>query len=219
MAIIKSGDTADGYWQVDTTAKAGKASVRSQEIGTGGYYRATLNSGTIAAPAAGSILYAFQNPSTSPDLAIIMALAPGLRAVVGNATPSCFVLSAYITRSYTVLDTTGAAAAVSFKGQMITQSSQQNALYRIANTGAMSGGTGTDDAQPFSSMVFTHPGTISTLGAQTFSTVHMSGMSMPQYPIVLAPGEGIRVRTDQAWPANNTAVLFMDVAWLETITY
>lgn len=222
MAIIKTGEgTGEGMWEVDATFDSGIASVRGQEAITGGHYRASLNSGTISAPAANAILYAFQNPPTSSNTVILMALSPGLRAVAGNATPSGFVLSAYITRSYTVLDTTGAVAAVSFRGQMITQTraTQQNSLYRIGNTGALSGGTGTDTTQPFSSLIFTHPGIVSTLGAQSFGVSIMSGMSMPQYPIILAPGEGIRVRTDQAWPGGNTAVLYMDIAWMETPSY
>lgn len=221
MAIIKSGNELDGMWEVDPTSKALIGSVRGQEFGNGGYYRSSLTSGTITARAAGDILWAFQNPPTSPNLALVMGVGPGIRAVAGAATSSSFVLSLYFTRSYTVLDTTGALAAVSFKGQMVTQTraSQQNSLYRITSTTAMTGGTGTNDSQPMASLVFTHPGIVSTLSAQSFVPPSMGGLSMPQYPIVLAPGEGLRIRTDQAWTAGNTAVLYVDVSWVETSSY
>lgn len=221
MAIIRTGEGVDGLLEVDPTGAAVLASVRTSEAAGGGYYRATLNSGTLSGLAANGILYAFQNPSTSPVLAIILGISVGFRGIAGVATSSAFVTSTYFTRSYTVLDTTGAAAAVSFKGQMLTQTraTQQNAQYRIGNTGAISGGTGTEDTQPLTSLVFTHPGTVTTLGNYPMIEPKMGGLALPQYPIILAAGEGIRIKTDQAWTAGNTAVLFVDIEWTECTSY
>jgi hypothetical protein len=221
MAIIHSGLADDGMWEVDPTSDAVLCSVRGCEAIGGGYYRASLNSGTITARAAGDILYAFQNPSTSPILSVILGVSIGFRGIAGGATSSSFVSSLYFTRSYSVLDTTGALAAVSFKGQLLTQtrSSQANSIYRITSTTAMTGGTGTDDSHPLASLVFTHPGIVTTLNGYPFFSPTMGGLALPQHPIVLAPGEGVRIRTDQAWTTGNTAVACVDVEWLECVSY
>ena len=222
MAIFRSGDsTGEGMWKVDATFDAALASLRVSEAAGGGYYRASLFSGTITARAANDILYVFQNPSTSPNLSLILGVSIGFRGIAGSATSSSFVASLYATRSYTVLDTTGAVAAVSYQGQMLTQTraSQQNSLYRITSTTAITGGTGTDDAQPLASLVFTHPGIVTTLSNYPFFPPMMGGLSKPWYPLVLAAGEGFRIRTDQAWTAGNTTVCCVDVEWLEVSTY
>lgn len=208
-------------WEVDATSKAALGSARGMEASGGGYYRSSLLSGTITARAAGDILYVFQNPSASPVLSVVVGMSIGFRGIAGSATSSAFVASLYATRSYTVLDTTGAVAAVSYKGQMLTQtrSSQQNSLYRITSTTAITGGTGTDDAQPMASLVFTHPGIVTTLGNYPFFPPMMGGMGMPKYPLVLAAGEGFRIRTDQAWTTGNTAVCQVDVEWIEVTSF
>lgn len=222
MAIFRTGEgTGDGLWEVDPTANAAVGSVRGQEIGSGGFYRVSLNSGTISARSAADILYVFQNPSTSGVLSIILGVSIGFRGIAGSATSSSFVASLYATRSYTVLDTTNASAAVSFKGQMLTQTraTQANSQYRITNTTAITGGTGTDDAQPLASLVFTHPGIVTTLFHYPFFPPVLSEVSHPQYPLILAAGEGFRIRTDQAWTTGNTAVCCVDVEWVEVSAY
>ena len=221
MAIIKTGTDSDGMWEVDPTFDAALGTVRGMEAAGGGYYRAAVTSGVITARAAGDILYVFQNPSTSTNLSIILGVNIGFRASAGSATSSSFVTSLYATRSYSVLDTTGAVAAVSYKGQMLTQtrSTQQNSIFRITNTTAITGGTGTDDAQPLASLVFTHAGIITTLNNYPFISPMMGGLSMPKHPIVLAAGEGFRIRTDQAWTSGNTAVCSVDVEWVEAMAY
>ena len=221
MAIIRSGNGSP-LLEVNTSYLAFNSSYRGPEVGNGGYYRASLVSGTIAAAtAAGSIFFGFQNPSTASNISIVSNISVGFRAVAGSASIS-FISSLYFTRSYTVLDTTGAATAPAFKGQMLTQTSatQLNSLYRISNTGALSGGTGTDDSQPLSSLIFTHPGIISTLGNQSFIQPNMNGLVTPVSPIICAPGEGLRVRFDTTpLGGTNTFVAFVDVEWLETSTF
>ena len=222
MAIITSGPgTADGFLEVDPTSKAVLGSVRTAEASGGGYYRASLASGTITARTAADIIYAFQNPTGSSIIALVQNISIGFRGIAGSATSSSFVTSLYFTRSNSAIDSTGAVAAVSYKGQMITQtrSTQQNCKYLITNTTALTGGTGTDDSQPLASVIFTHPGIVTTLNTYPFFAPMMGGLLMQQFPIVLAAGEGLRIRTDQSWTAGNTAVLTVDVEWTETPAY
>lgn len=209
MAIIES-------LEIDPTQGAIIGSYRAPEVGdSGGYYRSTLLSGTIASIAAGGMFYAFRNPSS--NLVLVHNVSVGFRAVAGGAVPISQIVSMYVTRSYTVLDTTGAATALSYKGQLLaqTKTSQMNSIQRISNTGAMSGGTGTDDAHPINSLIFTHPGIISTLGNYPMFQQNPGGLVMPTHPLVLNTNEGFRLRFDNAMLAADTMVAFVDVEWLE----
>jgi hypothetical protein len=222
MAIIRTGGGPDNTAKVDPTYAALVGGHRAPEVGGGGgYYRMTLNSGTLTSIAAAGIFFAFQNPST--NIILVQNVSVGFRAIAGGATPNSMVVSMYPTRSYTVLDATGAAGIIQQKGQFLTQTraTQMNSFLRIGNTGALSGGTGTDDAQPIASNIYTHPGTVSAVGltTQTMFQVNPGGLIMPNYPLIFAQNEGFRLRFDQAMLAANTMVAFVDVEWLECAAF
>ena len=120
----------------------------------------------------------------------------------------------------------------------ISRSTQMNSLLRIANTGAISGGTGTDDAQPIASAIFTHPGSVSNVGLYstplfqqiggTSSTGGPSGggaggtggYSSFFHPLVLDQNEGFRLRVDTtALAGTDTFVAYVDVDWFETSAF
>lgn len=219
MAIIKSGSGDDTCLEVDPTFDAALASYRGPDASGGGYYRASLVSGTIATLAAAGIVYGFQYQGTGK--AMIAQVSIGGRPLAGN-TSQAGTFSLYFTRSYTAMDTTGAATAVSYKGQYLaqTRSTQMNSIFRISNTGAMSGGTGTDDSQPLSSVVMTHPGSVSTMSNFPFFQVNTAGISLPIYPLTLAQNEGFRIRADTTPIAgSNTMVLMVDVEWFEASSF
>jgi hypothetical protein len=96
------------------------------------------------------------------------------------------------------------------------RSTQLNANFRISNTGALSGGTGTDDSQPLNSLIFTHPGSISTLSNFTMFQQNPGGLVMPTHPVIFAQNEGFRLRADTAALAGtDTFVAVVDIEWLE----
>lgn len=218
MAIIRSAD--DEYLlQVDPTFDSVRVAYRGPEADAGGYYRVSLLSGTITALAAGSIFFAFQYTGTGK--AVVTNVNVGGRPIAGNTSTS-WAVGMWFTRSYTVLDTTGAATAISYKGQLATQtrSTQMNSFMRISNTGAMSGGTGTDDSQPLATLIFTHPGSVSTMSNQTMFTINNTLPAMPAYPVVFAQNEGFRLRADTTPIAGtNTLVLYVDVEWFESNSF
>tara|TARA_R110000868_G_scaffold209825_4_gene459698 strand:- start:217 stop:909 length:693 start_codon:yes stop_codon:yes gene_type:complete len=230
MAIIR--DSFSPYClAVDPTFDTIHVSIRAPEAGGGGgYYRLALASGTITALAANTIFYAFRNPAANPI--IVPNVTVGWRPIAGNTALS-FIVSLYVTRSYTVLDTTGAATAPILKGEAVTQirSTQMNALARISNTGALSGGTGTDDAQPLGSIVFNNPGSISSVGLTTQAFFPQSGpssfpggatggMGSPYYPLVLAQDEGFRIRVENTpIGGTNTIVAYVSVDWAEVASF
>lgn len=242
MAIIRSGQGNDVCLAVDPTYDAIHGSFRAPE-GGGGYYRMTLLSGTIDALAAGGIFYAFQNPTANNGLCVVTNVSVGFRAIAGSNTSTSFIVSMYATRSYTVLETIGIATAPSLKANVMTsaRSTQMNARLRISNNGAISNGTGTDDAQPLASAIFTHPGAISnlglysvplfqqaagtsssglsTLGGGSTGTGGAGGIGTWLHPLVLAPGEGFRLRTDTAIVVGNTFVAYVDVEWFEPTSF
>lgn len=111
-----------------------------------------------------------------------------------------------------------------------------NSLLRISNTGALSGGTGTDDSQPLSSLIFSHPGAVSNVGlaaAPIFAQVggnHSGaplgvnggggGYSTYFHPLVLAQNEGFRLRNDHnPFGGTDSWVAYVAVDWFEASSF
>lgn len=216
MAIIRSGLSARELLEVDSTSRAVKVTFKGAEM-LGGF-RMQFTSGTIAASTAAGIIYAFQYFGT--NMAVVTNVSIGFRAIAGNTVGSQ-VVSLWPTRSYTVIDSTGAATAPTLKGQTVTPniSYQMQTNIRIANTGMISGGTGTDDANPYSSLIVAIPGNISPMPVQSFFSSNL-GFSQSQHPMIFAQNEGFRIRADTIFGGGtDTEVAIVNVEWIETASY
>jgi len=228
MALIQSGVLDNTYLDVDPTLKAIRGSYRPPEVGGGGFYKINLNSGTITTGlAAAGILFSFRNPS-SVSLAVITNVRVGFLTIAAG-TAASWVISMYATRSFSALDATGAATLPIQKGMNLSslRGEQMDALIAISNTGTLSGGTGTDDAQPLASLVFQNTAAVQPqgdpiLGQHMFSFFNQSQTTQfsMMYPLVCAQNEGFRIRNDTTGPGTaDTQSLYVDVEWFEASAF
>lgn len=209
MALIKSGKD-DTLLEFESLAV--KASVTTPE--NLGQHRMVLQSGTIAASTAAGIIFSFRNASTN-RLCLVNDVKIGFRSIAGNTVGSQ-VVSLWNTRSYTAIETTNISTAPILKNQNITPNSKaRTALLRICGTAMATGGTGTDDTQPLSSLVVAIPGAISAMPMQSFFS-YFGGFGLRPYPLVHAPDEGFRIRADTAFGGGtDTEVAIVMVDWTE----
>jgi len=211
MATIVSGATAD-VMTVDPTFKAARVSIRPPEVT--GAYRLAQRSGIIAAStAATSILYAFRYTGTG--VAVISSVRVGLNVTTGY-TAGSIVFSIWATRSYTVTETTAytAATLTTNNAKLRTSFATCAVAAGICTTTTISGGTGTDDAQPLSAVTFNLPATITGQPVQDFFNFNLQS-----YPLVCAQNEGFRIRNDTAFAATGASNLVVSIEWFEASAY
>lgn len=211
MAQIQSGADST-LWTIDPTFAAGRVSFRPPEVT--GAYRLSQRSGTIAAStAAGSLLYAFRY--TGSGVAVVSTVRIGLNVLSGY-TQGSISFGLWFTRSYTATETTNYTAATlsGNNAKLRTSFSTTSAVAGICTTTGITGGTGTDDANPASSLTFNLPGTIVGQPVQDFMT-----FSMQSYPLVCGQNEGFRIRNDTAFAATGTSQLAVSIEWFEATSY
>lgn len=210
MAQIQSGVSSD-LLTIDPTFKAARISVRPPEVT--GAYRIAMRTGTIAAATAAGILAAFRYTGTG--LAIVQSVRVGLNVLTAY-TAGSIIFSVYATRSYTVTETTNYTAAVlaGDNAKLRTSHATSSALFGVATTTGITGGTGTDDSQPLGSCTFNLPPTVTGQPVQDFFT-----FSMQSHPLVLGQNEGFRLRNDTAFAATGTSNVVVMVEWFETTSY
>lgn len=232
MAIeVKSGASA-AVATVDPTTKGLRTSARPIEYGTGGSYRVALRSGTLAAAlAANGLLYAFRWGDPT-----LLAVVHRIRAQLwGNlaftAAFNDMSLQAFVTRSYNASESAGAGAVdatlTGNNGKKRTSHGTSkiatNGQIRIAGTAVISGGTGTDDTNPFVYSDLGKPNVVNAaagteyLGAQPLVKLdYEPDIGDGVHPHVFAQNEGFRIRNGPVvWPAAGTGVLVVQVDWSE----
>lgn len=233
MAIeIESGASAD-IATVDPTTKAIRISPRPLEYGAGGSYRVALRSGTLAATlAANGLLYSFRFGNNAGLLAVIHQIRAQLFANLAfTAAFNDMSLQAFITRAYTANDTVGAGSVLATlsgnNGKKRTSHGTSllntDGQARIAGTAVLSGGTGTDDANPFAVSQAGKPNVVNAaagteeLAPQPIITLDYEAvMGDGAHPHVFAANEGFRIRNGPVvWPAAGTGVLVVQVDWSE----
>lgn len=210
MAQIQSGNSSD-LLAIDPTFKAARVTIRPPEIT--GAYRIAMRTGTIAASTAAGIMAAFRYTGTG--VAVIQSVRIGLN-VLSAYTAGSIVFSVWATRSYTATETTNytAATLTGNNAKLRTSHATSNAVFGVATTTGITGGTGTDDSQALASCTFNLPNTITGQPVQDFFT-----FSMQSHPLVLGQNEGFRVRNDTAFAATGTSNVVVMVEWFEATSY
>lgn len=210
MAQIQSGaDTT--LMTVDPSFNAARVTIRPPEVT--GAYRIAMRTGTIAAATAAGILAAFRYNGSG--VAVITSVRVGLNVLTAY-TAGSIIFSVWGTRSYTVTETTNytAATLTGNNAKLRTSHATTSALFGVATTTNISGGTGTDDNQPMGSTTFNLPATITGQPVQDFFTFNMQS-----HPLVCGQNEGFRLRADTAWAATGTSNLVVMVEWFEATSY
>ena len=210
MAQIQSGADAT-LLTVDPTFNAARVSIRPPELT--GAYRIAKSTGTIAAATAAGVLAAFRYPGTG--VAVITSIRVGINVLTAY-TAGSIVFSVYGTRSYTATETTNytACTLTGNNAKLRTSFATCSALFGVATTTGITGGTGTEDTQPFASTTFNLPATVTGQPVQDFFTFNMQ-----THPLVLGQNEGFRLRNDTAFAAVGTSNLVVMVEWFEAAAY
>lgn len=191
-----------------------------------GFYRLSVVSGTIAAALAASAVVFTARWTDTGKRALIyklrtsfLPLTPFTAATLTDHTS----LDAFVGRTYTASFTNQTALTLtgnSFKANAAMPSTAF-ADIRIANTGAITGGTVTVDPHPFAQSL--RKGNRVNPAAATEETIQPSNdalnvdfvVSEADYPLALGVNEGIVIRNRTVWPAAGTGILLVEMAWSE----
>lgn len=203
------------------TDNLGRLVATALPIQTTGSYRINATTSGYAGLGAGSILMSLR-------------YAPGGGGIAAITRVRCFVTTAtaataagrldralFIVRNFTVSDTGGAAVSLASPAGKLrsTHAASGMADFRVFS-GAITAGTGTQDANPVD--VIATEGTATepvglTLPAQGASTDLFNYQAGQNYPIVLAPNEGLRITIPTAMPASIVQKTSCTFEWYEPV--
>lgn len=224
MAVINDPTTAANIARVGAAVQEGLHTIRYPiDVGSGGWYRLSAQSGTIgAALAASSEVFQFRFVSGSMSHAVIYKVvvqAGGPVAVATAGGPIGFELVP--ARSWTVAGSGGTRLSVAGNNAKLRTSypTSQVADAGIATTGALTAGTKTLDTLAQGNILAgVGTGAVTTYqGAQSLipRTNLLDADGEGQCPLTLAGNEGFVIRTTHAGPAALTYVVGVTIVWAE----
>lgn len=202
-----------------------------------GAYRVAAVSGLVTGVAAGATLFSMRwSPPAAPSIGMVKLCAiqrirAKWRTVAGFTAAQEVGLAAYVARSFSASDSGGTGVNLAGPNhekrvgiappagvQVGGMPASQMADMRIANTGALTNGTRTPDAQPFMQDVYAELAAAATVGKGRFD-VDFGNVDQPGFPIILSANEGVIVTNTVLMGAGGTARLIVEVDWLEIARY
>lgn len=191
-------------------------------VGTGGGYRLSMVSGTLAAAiAANSELFQFRFVTAASRVCLVHGISVSAGANVAATAAAILSLRATIARGWSAAGSGGTRATMTgnnAKLRTLHATSEVNDI-GMATTGALTAGTKTLDTQDIGGVAY---------GVGTGAiTVSVPLVLVPKtnllgdfaggiaFPLVLANQEGFVIRTGIIQPATMTWNLTVDVAWSE----
>jgi hypothetical protein len=208
--------------QVDPTHQAARVSIRPIEYGLLGSYSVGSLSGIMAAGLAGAapvICFRWAPTDTSK-----IALVRRLRFTAGNLatafTAGGVTIAAFVARSFTAIDTGGAALVTSGNNckRRTTQGASLLASGQVlvSQTATLTAGTRTLDANPFATI------TTAVTATAGIPIIPMPGLLydptvVGHYPLTLAVNEGVIVQATV--PATGTWTFGWDIDWDEVVAF
>jgi hypothetical protein len=191
-------------------------------IGSGGAYRISMVSGTIAAAlAANSELFQFRYVTGAARVALVHGISVSAAMNVAASAAALLSLRATIARGWTVAGSAGTRATLTGNNQKLRTAHATSEVNDIgmATTGALTAGTKTLDTQDIGGVSYsalTGAITVDTQGVLVPKTNLLGDFSGGMaFPLVLANQEGFVVRSGIIGPAGMTWALTVDVAWSE----
>lgn len=216
VAILGSGSAIEA--EVDATTKALRTSTYPCD-GAGFIFSAST--GLITTIAAGTTsaghLFAFRNGTST--LMIVERIRLRWQQITAFTTPQEVGLQAFVTRGYTAPHTGGTQINPASAGGLKKVSTGANTVLtdaRMAQAGALAGGTHTLDALPFLEVA----GWSQTGAAPAVTSGFEEELVFDsRYPIVLGLNEGIIVRNTILMGAAGTARAIVSLEWRERATF
>jgi hypothetical protein len=211
---------------------AAQITVRNLNAGEGAYRIAAISgllTGVAAASASAGHLFAMRwAPTTAAGATTVekrrFARLQRLRArwftSAGFTTAQDVGMDLSVLRGYTGAHSGGVAMTLTGDAQKKRASFPSSAVasMRIGNTGALTAGTHTFDAQPVAQGYFAELAAAATVPKGMFE-LFLSTEDLDRDPIVLAPNEGICIRNSILMGAGGTARLVVELEWAEIERY
>ncbi len=217
MAQINGSVSGIGV-DVDLTSRAARYTLRPNDIGALGSYRVAVFSGLTTGLAAGAPVFAFRWADAT-RLALMRFVAVRAQVVTGFTAAQQLSADIVIARSFTVSDTAGTAIVLGTGNKK--RASMGNSLVtdlRIATAAALTAGTRTLDANPFTSCMTLELAAAATVPRASMAAI-VDARDQSDYPIVLVANEGFVVRNLVALGAGGTVAWSVECAWDEVASY
>lgn len=194
--------------------------------GTGGGYRLSMVSGTLAAAiAANSELFQFRYVTGAARVCLVHGISVSAGANVAATAAALLSLRATIARAWTGDGTGGTAATLTGNMQKLRTAFATSEVLsaRMATTAALGAGTKTLDTQDIGGVAY-GVGTGAITAAVNLTLVPKTNLlgdfaGSLAFPLVLANQEGFVIRTSIIQPATMTWNLTVDVAWSEVQSF
>ncbi len=195
-------------------------------IGTGGAYRLSMVSGTMAAAlGANSEIFQFRYTTAVGRVCLVHGISISAGANVAATAAAITSLRATIARAWTVAGSGGTRATMINSNQKLRTAHATSEVADIgcATTGALTVGTKTLDAQDIGSVALgLGTGAITTaVNLNLCQKTNLLGdfAGSQAFPLVLANQEGFVIRTGIVFPATMTWNFSVDVAWSEVQSF
>jgi hypothetical protein len=221
MAIIQSGVSGTTLMTVDPTYTAGRITQRPvEQLGT---YSVSLFSGAYTVAAANTPMYSMRFVAGSAgqaQIAMIQRIVLTIVPTVAFTTAQQVSYGAYVARSFSAVDSGGAAATLTGNNNKLRTSMTTTQLaatgdMRISTTGTLTAGTRTLDSQAFAVASAWVP---STLVAQPIQQVILYENFAGDQPLVLATQEGLIINNLILMGAAGVLSIGVTVEWTESST-
>jgi hypothetical protein len=215
MAIIQSGESSSSL-TIETAYNSARVTHFPREV-VGSYLMST-NTGAIAAStAANSVLWTMKNNNN--NTMIIRQILLGLQITTGY-TKGSLRLSAFATRTaFTQGTTNGTLQTLSGNNgkKRTSHSSSTAVIYACTTTGITGDSASNEDTIPFATVLLDLTNAISTQPTAGLATLFQ--IDTTEFPLILDPGEGIRIKNPTAFAASGVSTLIVNVDYDEVITY
>ena len=221
MAIIQSGVSGSTLMTVDPTFAAARTSQRPiEQLGTYFYGGFT---GLYTAAGANTPMFSMRFVAGSAgqaQIAIIQRIVLSIMPTTGFTTAQQVNYGAYVARSFSAVDSGGAAATLTGNNNKLRTSMTTSQLaatgdMRISTTGTLTAGTRTLDSQAFAVTAAFVP---VTLVAQPASQIILYECFTGDTPLVLATQEGIVINNLTLMGAAGVLSIGVTVEWIESAT-
>jgi hypothetical protein len=226
MAVINDPSTASQIAQVGMASTTVWTPVHTTSgplpVGTGGAYRLSMVSGTLAAAiAANSELFQFRYVTAANRVCLVHGISVSAGANVAATAAAILSLRATVARSWSAAGSGGTRATMTTNNQKLRTNHQTSEVNDIgmATTGALTAGTKTLDAQDIGGVAY-GVGTGAITVSVPINLVPKTNLlgdfgGTLAFPLVLVNQEGFVIRTGIIQPATMTWNLTVDVAWSE----
>ena len=215
MAIIQSG-ASDTTLTIETAFNSARVTHFPRTV-VGSYIMSTATGAIAASTAANSVLWTFKNAGS--NTVIIRQITVGLQITTAY-TKGSLRLGAYVVRTTFTQGTTNGTLQTTTgnNGKKRTSHATSTASIYACTTTGITGDTATgEDATPFAQVLLDLTAAISTQPVAGLAPMFQADPT--EYPLILEPDEGLRIKNLTAFAATGVSNLIVNIDYDEVTTY